>query len=206
MLGHLVFQVKNARSIDGVRNDIADLLFIEDRLALLGPNTISAADVAVLTAAGVPNANLLLDSLASFFANAFDSDVTGIDLAVVSDFDLGTGLLTVDLRHNFNEQKVSNVIANTINASRVFDLENQVPEQRTTFTLTYQTDGIFSGYVRFNGYGKWKSTGGLFSPGDASDAVSYGSEILVDIEATLTFTVRTRPRPRITCTRASWPN
>lgn len=183
-----IFEVTDNTSITLDYYDIE----IEGRLALLGPNTISAADVAVLTAAGVPNANLLLDSLASFFANAFDSDVTGLDLAVVSDFDLGTGLLTVDLRHNFNEQKVSNVIANTINASRVFDLENQVPEHRTTFTLNYQTDGIFSGYVRFNGYGKWKSTGGLFSPGDASDAVSYGSEILVDIEATLTFNDRYR--------------
>ena len=160
---------------------------IEDRLALLGPNTITAADVAVLTAAGVPNANLLLGSLASFFANAFDSDVTGIDLAITGDFELGPGSLTVDLRHNFNEQEVSNVIANTINASRVFDLENQVPEQRTTLSFDYQTGEMFGGYVRINRYGSWESTGGLFSPGDASDAASYGSEVLVDIEATLTL-------------------
>ena len=69
----------------------------------------------------------------------------------------------------------------------MFDLENQVPENRTTLTANYLTDGLFSGYVRLNSYGSWKSTGGLFSPGDASDAASYGSEILVDIEATFTF-------------------
>ena len=46
---------------------------------------------------------------------------------------------------------------------------------------------MFGGYVRVNRYGDWASTGGLFSPGDASDVTSYGSEIIVDIEATLTF-------------------
>ncbi len=123
----------------------------------------------------------------AFFANAFDSDVTGIDLAIVGDFDVGPGSLTVDLRHNLNEQEVSQVKANTINASRVFDLENQVPENRTTLTFDYQTSGMFGGYVRVNRYGDWASTGGLFSPGDASDVTSYSSEIIVDIEATLTF-------------------
>ncbi|MGH8221357.1 MAG: TonB-dependent receptor domain-containing protein, partial [Woeseiaceae bacterium] len=165
---------------------------IDDRLALLGPTTITAADVPALTAAGVENADLLVGSLASFFANAFDSEVSGFDIAFTADFDLGPGLLTVDLRHNQNEQDVSNVVPNTINASRVFDLENQVPEQRTTLTLDYYTGGMLNGYVRFNRYGSWESTGGLFSPGDASDANSYGSEILVDIEATATFADRYR--------------
>lgn len=165
---------------------------IEDRLALLGPSIISAADVAVLTAAGVPNAGLLLGSSASFFANAFDSNVTGIDLAIIGVFDLGANSLTVDLRHSQNEQEVSKVVANTINASRVFDLENQMPEQRTILTFNYRTSGMFGGFVRLNRYGSWKTTGGLFSPGDASDVASYGSEVLVDIEATLTFNDRYR--------------
>lgn len=160
---------------------------IEDRLALLGPNVITAADVPALTAAGVENAALLVGSSASFFANAFDSDVSGIDLAVTSDFELGPGFLTADLRHSYNEQEVSNVVPNTINASRVFDLENQVPEQRTVLTLDYQTETWLGGYIRLNRYGSWKSTGGLFSPGDASDVSSYGAEFLVDVEAQFTF-------------------
>jgi len=163
---------------------------IDDRLALLGPNTITAADVPALTAAGVADADLLVGSVASFFINAFDSEVSGIDLAITSDFDVGPGLLTVDLRHNQNEQDVSNVVPNTINASRVFDLENQVPEQRTILTFDYHTEGLFRGYVRLNRYGSWESTGGLFSPGDASDVSSYGSEILVDVEAAIRFADR----------------
>ncbi len=159
---------------------------IEDRLALLN-NTVGPAEIAILTAAGFPNASLLDGSIANFFVNGFDSDITGIDLGVSADFDVGPGSLIVDFRHNFNEQEISNVATGSINLSRVFDLENQVPEQRTTVTVNYQTDGLFGGYVRLNRYGSWDSTGGLFSPGDASDAASYGSEILVDVEATFTF-------------------
>ena len=160
---------------------------IEDRLALLGPNTIQLSDVPALTAAGVQNAGLLVGSLASYFANSFDSDVSGFDLAITSNFEVGGGDLLVDLRFNQNEQDVSNVIANTINASRVFDLEHQVPETRTTLTFDYSTVEMFGGYVRLSHYGSWESTGGLFSPGDASDAASYGSEILVDLEARFRF-------------------
>lgn len=160
---------------------------VEDRLALVGPITVSAQNVADLTAAGVPNAGLLLGSLASYFSNAFDSNVSGFDLAVTTEFDLWSGSLLVDLRHNQNQQDVSNVAPNTINVSRVFDLENQIPDGRTTLTFNYDSSSAFSGYLRFNNYGSRKSTGGLFSPGDASDVTSYGSDLLIDIEASYEF-------------------
>ncbi|MDH3614559.1 MAG: TonB-dependent receptor [Gammaproteobacteria bacterium] len=161
---------------------------IDDRLALFN-TTITAQDVADLILAGVDPiaAGLLLDGIANYFANAFDSDVTGVDLAITADFEVGSGDLIVDLRHNQNEQDVPKVAAGTINASRVFDLENQVPDSRTTLTFDYDSGSAFSGYLRINNYGSWKSTGGLFSAGDASDVSNYGSEILVDLEASYRF-------------------
>lgn len=159
---------------------------IDDRLALQN-NTITAADVPRLQAAGVANPQLLVNSLANFFSNAYDTDVTGVDLAAVTHFQVVGGLLTFDLRHNYNDQEVSNVAPGTINASRVFDLENQVPEHRSALTVGYDTGRMFAGYVRGNRYGSWQSTGGLFSPGDASDASSYDAEILVDAEVKLRF-------------------
>ncbi len=155
---------------------------VDDRLALQN-NTVSAADIPALQAAGVQDAALLEGSLANFFSNAFDSEISGVDLAVTSDFKLAPGLLSVDLRHNYNTQDVTGVAAGTINESRVFDLENQVPEQRTTLTFGFDTGGLFYGYLRANRYGEWKSTGGLFSPGDASDVSTYGAKVLVDLEA-----------------------
>ncbi|HJP51769.1 MAG TPA: TonB-dependent receptor [Pseudomonadales bacterium] len=159
---------------------------IEDRLALL-TNTVSATEVATLTAAGIANADLLLGSVANFFVNGFESQIDGVDIAIRHELDMNSGSLTTDLRHSFNQQEVNNVAANTINQSRVFDLENQVPENRTALTFTYQTDSMFSGLVRINHYDDWRTTGGLFSPPDASDASSYDGETLVDIEATFTI-------------------
>ena len=163
---------------------------IEDRLALLGPNTVTQAQADEMEMLGVPNAQLLVGSLASYFANAFDSDVSGIDLAVTADWEVGPGNLTADLRHTWNEQEVSNVTPNTINASRVCDLEHQVPDNRTVVTLDYRTASLFSGFLRLNNYGDWSSTGGLFSPGDCSDFAKYSGALIVDLEATLTFAQR----------------
>ncbi|KUJ81463.1 TonB-dependent receptor [Microbulbifer flavimaris] len=159
---------------------------IDDRLALRN-NTIGAGEVALLEGAGVANASLLQGSNANFFVNAYDSEVSGIDIAVTSDFEVAGNLLVVDLRHNHNQQEVSNVAPNTINDSRVYDLENQVPSDRTTLTFNYDTGSLFNSYLRLNRYSGWESTFGLFGPGDASDATSYGSEILVDVEATFTL-------------------
>jgi iron complex outermembrane receptor protein len=164
---------------------------IDDRLALL-TNTIGPVQIAQLIAAGIPaaEANLLNGSNANFFVNGFDSEIDGIDLAIASVFTVGGGDLRMDLRHNFNEQSVPNVSPGTINASRVFDLENQTPEHRTLLSFDYSTAGMFSGLVRFNYYGDWTTTAGLFSPGDASDQYSYGDNVLVDLELRFTFAER----------------
>ncbi len=166
---------------------------IDDRLTLFN-NAIGAAQVAQLIAAGIPpaEANLLLDSNANYFVNGFDSKVSGIDIAFSTAFDVRGGDLLLDLRHNFNEQSVSNVSAGTINASNVYDLENTIPDSRSMLTLDYSTQGMFSGLVRFNYYGTWSATGGLFSPGNASDVHNYGDEILVDLEARFLFGERYR--------------
>lgn len=159
---------------------------IDQRLALLS-NTIGAPEVLLLTAAGIPNANLLLGSNANFFVNGFDSKIEGIDLAFTTSFSVGAGELVADLRHNYNKQEVSNVAPGTINASRVYDLEHQLPENSSVLTFDYSSGSFFSGLVRFNYYDDWSTTAGLFSPGDASDQYAYGDEILVDLEARFTF-------------------
>jgi iron complex outermembrane recepter protein len=158
---------------------------IDDRL-VLNVNGIEAGDVPNLIAAGVDPAEaaLLVGSNANFFVNGFDSEIDGIDLAIASAFSVGPGELGVELRYNFNEQSVSNVAPNTLNPSQVYDLENQVPNDRALLTFDYSTGGMFSGLVRFNYYGDWTTTAGLFDdPPDASLIESYGDNVLVDLEA-----------------------
>lgn len=159
---------------------------IDDRMALQ-INEITAADIPALVAAGVPNANLLEGSLANFFVNGFDSEVDGFDLSLSKSMDLGAGALLMDLRYNHNEQSVTRVAPNTINPSQVFDLENQVPEDRALLTFDYSTGGLLGGLVRLNYYGDWSTTAGQLGPPDASQLHSYGSAVLVDVEARFTF-------------------
>jgi iron complex outermembrane receptor protein len=167
----------------------ADVYFIEieDRLALLN-NTIEAGDLQALLDAGVPSdqANLLIGTNANFFVNGFKSEVSGLDLAATHTADLGGGTLLTDFRYNHNEQTVKDVRAGTINASRVFDLENHIPENRAVLTFDYSRD-MFGGLLRLNYFDGWATTGGLFSPGDASDQYEYGSAVLVDLELNLTL-------------------
>ena len=176
--------VWNAADNVSITLDYYDIT-IDDRIGALN-KTVDQAAVDALNAAGFPNADLLLGSAASYFSNAFDSDISGIDLAIDSFFDLGDGTINISFHHNYNDQKVKNIKPGTINDSRAFDLENQVPNNRSILTFDYSKDR-WGGLVRFNGYGGWETTGGIFSPGDASDASKYGSEILVDLEARFQF-------------------
>lgn len=154
---------------------------IDDRLALLN-NTISAANVVTLQAASVANAALLLNSSANYFVNGFDSEISGVDVAVTRDFDnFWNGAMQLDLRYNWNEQQVSGVSTGTINASRVYDLENQVPESSFVATADYSRDKL-SALLRLRYYGEYSTTGGLFSPPDGSDRNSYDGNYLFDLE------------------------
>lgn len=158
---------------------------IKNRIGLIS-KIVDQATVDTLNAENYPNANLLLNSAASYFGNAFGSDVDGVDFVVDSRHDLGSGTLNIDFRYNYNNQNVVNVKPGTINGDRVYDLENQVPKHRAALTFDY-TQGHFNGTARVNYYGNWSTTGGLFGNGDASDAVGYGSRTLLDLEARYKF-------------------
>ena len=157
---------------------------IDDRIAAVN-FTVDQDAVDRLNGMGFPNAEKLLGSAASYFTNGFDTEVSGVDVAVASWWELYGGVLTTDLRYNYNEQDLSSVQSN-VGADRVFDLENQVPESSAVLSLNYTLDG-FASLVRVNYYDEWSTTAGLFGPGDASDAHTYGDEVLVDIELSYTF-------------------
>jgi iron complex outermembrane receptor protein len=161
---------------------------IDDRLALAS-TTITQGNVDDLNAIGYENADLLLGSNANYFVNGFDTEVSGVDLSVSAWWDLFGGVLTTDWRHNYNEQDVSNVQSGAINEGRVYDLENQVPENSSVLTFDYNREG-FGGLIRVNYYDEWSSTDGLFGPPDASTAYTYDDAVLVDIEASYTFADR----------------
>jgi iron complex outermembrane receptor protein len=158
---------------------------INNRIGLVS-KVVTQDVVDTLTAENYPNAALLLNSDASFFANAFGSDVKGADFVIDSRHQVGDGTLNIDFRYNYNKQDVVDVKPGTINADRVYDLENQVPKSRAVLSFDYALHN-FDATARVNYYGSWSTTGGLFGNGDASDAVSYSGKALLDLEARYKF-------------------
>ena len=158
---------------------------IDDRIAVT--NQIVDQDaVDELNAQGYPDADLLLGTNAKYFTNGFDTEVSGIDLAVSSWWDVFGGTLLTDLRYNYNEQDVTEVTDAAITEGRVYDLENQVPESSAVFTLEYDRDA-FGATVRTNYYDEWSTTDGLFSDGSADVVRDFDEAILVDVELRYTF-------------------
>ena len=147
---------------------------INDRIAL-PTNTIGAAQVAQLIAAGIPPArtNLLLGSNANFFVNGFDSKVDGIDLAFTGNYQLGGGDLLVDLHYNYNQQGGRERQAQHHQCFTGVRPGEPVAENRAVLTFDYSPQRL-SGLTRLNYYGSWPTTGRPIQPrGDASDQYGY---------------------------------
>lgn len=150
---------------------------VDDRIALASFTITpgSAAQQALINA-GVPNAALL--GQVSYFTNAFDSEVDGLELVATYNMDFGdNGGATLDWRHAYNRQDVTRVKPGTIDAERVADLENQLPNHRSVLTFEYQTPWNIDILTRANYYSGWED----FTFGEQAD---FGAEVLVDLAVT----------------------
>jgi iron complex outermembrane receptor protein len=158
---------------------------IDDRIGIASTN-LTQENIDELNAIGYPNADLLLGSGAGYFTNGYDTEVTGIDVAVSSWWDLFGGTLLTDLRYNNNEQDVTEVKDDTITPNRVYDLENQVPENSMVLNLDYSLNN-FGALIRVNYYDEWSTTDGLLGDPVNFTVRDYDEAVLVDIEARYTF-------------------
>jgi iron complex outermembrane receptor protein len=151
---------------------------VDNRVALLTQSIApgSPEDLALI-AAGFPGIRS-----AGFFANAFDTTVRGVEVAIVKEFDLATmGVLTFDWRHSYQEQEIRDVLFPNVNPELLFDYENQLPAQRSVITLDWDYNERWGGFVRANYYDGWKD----LTFGELGD---FGSEWLVDAEVQLNLT------------------
>lgn len=159
---------------------------IRDRIGLVS-KSVTQSTVDQLAAGGYPNAQLLLGSDASYFGNAFGSDIHGIDFVLDTRHQLGNGKLNIDFRYNRNTQDVVKVKPNTLNNDFVYDLEHQVPKSRAVLSFDYGLSQ-FDFIARINRYGGWSTTVGLFGSNNPPDDVShYSGKTLVDLEARYKF-------------------
>ncbi|MFC3551306.1 TonB-dependent receptor plug domain-containing protein [Lysobacter cavernae] len=157
---------------------------IDDRIALRNFNiTPGSPEQQALIDAGVPGATLLRQ--VSYFSNGFDTTVQGVDLVATYRTDFaqwGTGVF--DLRHSYNKQEVDHVdlVPGTttpiIDAERVADLENQLPNNRSVLTFDWRSPWNFNVTARANYYDSWED----FTFGEKGE---FGSEWLFDLSVSL---------------------
>jgi iron complex outermembrane receptor protein len=132
-------------------------------------------------------------SQAQFFANAVDTDTTGVDLVGDYSVDAGDGTLTLTAGANFTRTKVQAINIPRSLATRFQAdpaqletfffgrlarnrLEDSVPHQKGTAAVRYAIKGV-TALARANYYGRV-----LFKPDNAANDEAFGAKVLFDVD------------------------
>ena len=154
---------------------------VKDRIGLSGGFTLTAAQRALLVAAGVPGGGDF--RTIQFFGNAFDSRTQGVDAVATYRFGLLGGSAVLGANVNYTKNKV--VRAGPLitgDRERLLELEKFVPSWKGNVSFNYQRDrwGLAT---TASYYGKWTD----FGPDLANDQTG-GAEVLVDAELSYRLT------------------
>ena len=151
---------------------------VEDRIALTSNAEPTAGQITSMTAAGIPNAELL--GQINYFTNDFNTETEGVDIVATYGADLFGGSTDFSMAYNWTDTKVTNQGPST-NDSKVKRLEEGLPNHRATFTMAQDWDGV-SAFVRANYFGEYYAVHADWFGTDADSAVT------VDAEVTYAFT------------------
>ena len=148
---------------------------VEDRIALSQTFELTQAEIDALVASGVTSAANLQGF--RFFTNDFDTQTKGIDIVGTYNTSLFGGESSLSLVFNNNQTEVTRFNPDTLNASRIRNLEEGLPETRWGLTGT-QTLGAWRFLARVSWYDGWY---------DNEDGVAYdGGNFIVDAEVAYT--------------------
>ena len=125
---------------------------LEDRVALTSNAAPTAAQVAAMGAAGIPNPELI--GQVNYFTNDFDTETSGFDLVASYSTVLMGADSDISAAWNHTETEVTNSGAVT-GAFKVKRLEEGLPEDRMTLTLDQTWSDKVSTFVRANMYGEY---------------------------------------------------
>jgi iron complex outermembrane recepter protein len=150
---------------------------VDDRLAVSQDFELTPEEVEALVASGVTSAANLQSF--RFFTNDFDTETTGLDVVATYEADLFGGQSSLSLAFNNNQTEVKRFNPDTLNASRIRQLEEGLPETRWGLTGT-QTWGPLRLLARVSYYDGWY---------DNEDGREYdGGNYIFDAE--VAYTVR----------------
>ncbi|HHL31978.1 MAG TPA: TonB-dependent receptor [Oceanospirillales bacterium] len=148
---------------------------LDGRLTLSQNNELTDQQVADLIASGVTSAANLRNF--RFFTNGFDTKTTGIDIVATYSTEIGNGNTDFVFSFNNTQTDVVGFDAGVLNARRIKELEEGLPETRWNVSANHTT-GNWRFLTRLSYYDDFFDTG---------DNESYGDEYIVDAEIAYTF-------------------
>lgn len=152
------------------------MIDMSDRIALSQNFELTPAEVALLVASGVTSAANLQGF--RFFTNDFDTETKGIDIVGTYNTSLFGGDTTFSVVFNNNQTEVTQFNPDTLNATRIRQLEEGLPETRWGVTGT-QGLGPWRFLARVSWYDGWY---------DSEDGVDYeGGNFVFDAEVAYTM-------------------
>ena len=150
---------------------------VDDRIALTSNAAPTDAQRAAMTAAGIPNAELIGE--VNYFTNDFNTETSGLDIVATYGADLMGGSTDFSAAYNYTDTEVSDQ-GNVTSDSKVKRLEEGLPNHRATFTMDQQWEKV-SAFVRANYYGEYYAVHADWFGSDAD------AEMTVDMEMTYSF-------------------
>lgn len=144
---------------------------LDDRLAVTQNFSLTPEEVDDLIAEGITSAGNLQNF--RFFTNDFDTETEGFDIVATFVPPALGGDTTFNFLFNLTETTVARFNPDTLDATRIQELQEALPETRWTLTANHSLDSWrFLGRVSF--YDDWF---------DTEDVQAYGGKNLLDLEA-----------------------
>ena len=148
---------------------------LKDRITVSQLFSLLPEEIDDLVASGVTSAANLQNF--RFFTNDFDTETDGIDVVATWSGDMLGGQTEYNLAFNHTNTDVTKFNPDTLDATRIRELQEGLPENRLSFTANHFVgDWRFLGRVNY--YDGWY---------DSEDGESYDGEWLVDAEAAYSF-------------------
>ena len=143
---------------------------LDDRLAVTQNFSLTQSEVDSLIAEGITSAGNLQNF--RFFTNDFDTETKGVDIvATYSPPSLRN--TTFSLLFNNTDTEVTKFNPDTLDATRIRELQEALPETRWTLSANHKFDNGFRVLGRLSFYDEWF---------DSEDVAVYDGENLFDLE------------------------
>lgn len=158
---------------------------VDDRIALTSNAAPTAAQRAAMTAAGIPNAELIGE--VNYFTNDFNTETSGLDIVATYSTNLMGGSTDLSAAYNYTDTEVSDQ-GNVTSDSKVKRLEEGLPNHRATFTMDQQWENV-SAFVRANYFGEYYAVHADWFGTNADSAMTVDVEVTYDINESFNVSV-----------------